>query len=111
MQLIEVYIPKHKYEDVKPALDKFSQESVWKEYEINDRVLMRMIVAEEEVEEVLDYLEAVSSMSEGFETILFPVHTYFSRETIKEKETEEKSNKKNVSNEEKGRLLRQVAKS
>ncbi|WP_146816020.1 TIGR00341 family protein [Alkalibacillus haloalkaliphilus] len=106
MQLIEVYIPKHKYEDVKPALDKFSQESVWKEYEINDRVLMRMIVAEEEVEEVLDYLEAVSSMSEGFETILFPVHTYFSRETIKEKETEEKSNKKNVSNEEKGRLLR-----
>ncbi|GAA0470925.1 TIGR00341 family protein [Alkalibacillus silvisoli] len=104
MQLIEVYIPKHKYEDVKPALDEFSQESVWKEYEINNRVLMRMIVAEDEVEEVLDYLEAISSMSEGFETILFPVHTYFSRETIEEREKDEKKEEKDQKD--KGKLLR-----
>ncbi|WP_188207023.1 TIGR00341 family protein [Alkalibacillus aidingensis] len=105
IQLIEVYIPKENFEDVESALSNFSGKSVWKENELADRILFRMIVAEEDVEEVLDYLEAISTLSEGFETILFPVHTYFSRETIEKREQNEKD-KKEESTEEKGKLLR-----
>ncbi|WP_035512593.1 TIGR00341 family protein [Halalkalibacillus halophilus] len=82
MQLVEVYIPKDRYDAVEQVLKDFSSRGAWKENELETRYLIRMIVADDDVEEVLDYLEAISTLTEGFETILSPVHTYFSRKTI-----------------------------
>ncbi|MDQ0159894.1 TIGR00341 family protein [Alkalibacillus salilacus] len=104
MQLIEVYIPKEQYDNVKPALNGFSQQSVWKAYELEDRVLLRMIVDDDEVEDVLDYLEAVSTLSDGFETILFPVNTYISRETIEKRDNPDEKQEEDKGDQ--GKLLR-----
>ncbi|MET3683552.1 putative hydrophobic protein (TIGR00341 family) [Alkalibacillus flavidus] len=104
MQLIEVYIPKTQYDNVTPALEGFSQESVWKAYELEDRVLVRIVVEDDDVEDILDYLEAVSSLADGFETILFPVNTYLSRQAIQERDNPKEQDEQE--DDDQGKLLR-----
>ncbi|MFD2639313.1 TIGR00341 family protein [Piscibacillus salipiscarius] len=108
LQLVEVYVPKKNYHFVVEKLRSYSREGTWKEEEISqERVLIRMIISTDYVEEVLNYLETVSRSSEGFETILFPVHTYFSHKTIqKENDNKEENKQEEEQEQEKNRFLR-----
>ncbi|GEL76938.1 TIGR00341 family protein [Tenuibacillus multivorans] len=86
LQLVEVYIPNENYHFVVEKLRSFSREGTWKEEQQEERMLVRMIISSDYVEEVLNYLETISRATEGFETILYPVHTYFSHQSIEEEE-------------------------
>ncbi|MBB6451819.1 putative hydrophobic protein (TIGR00341 family) [Salirhabdus euzebyi] len=101
MQLIEAYIPNKHYEKTAEKLFAFPHKSHWVSEESADIKLVRMIVEHKQVEEILNYLEGVANVVDGFQTILFPVQTYISRETLnedmqkeKEKETTESENSK-----------------
>ncbi|MGM8214776.1 TIGR00341 family protein [Bacillaceae bacterium W0354] len=104
MQLVEVYLPKKLYHIVEGKLKQFSRKGTWKEDERENRLLIRLIISEDQVEEVLNYLEQVSRMNDEVETMLFPVHTYFSKETIEE--DEQKAKEKNRNDEEKHKFIR-----
>ncbi|RPF50122.1 TIGR00341 family protein [Aquisalibacillus elongatus] len=101
LQLVEVYVPRRNYHFVVEKLRSFSREGTWKEVpQEDDRILIRMVISSDYVEEVLNYLETVSRSSEGFETILFPVHTYFSHQTIEEREQDEEEEESEENTEE-----------
>ncbi|MYL51081.1 TIGR00341 family protein [Halobacillus litoralis] len=104
LQLIEVYIPDQHFESIDEKLKKYDHRSYWVSSESEERMLVRILVQKSEVEEILNYLEGVSNVVEGFETLLIPVQTYLSKETIHE-ETKEKEEKEE-DEEEKSRLLR-----
>jgi hypothetical protein len=46
-----------------------------------------MVVKTADSQEILNYLENVSSVIDGFEVILLPVHSYMKRKHIDEKES------------------------
>ncbi|GEN55217.1 TIGR00341 family protein [Halobacillus faecis] len=104
LQLIEVYIPDQHFDSINEKLKKYDHRSYWVSSESEERMLVRILVQKNEVEEILNYLEEVSNVVEGFETLLIPVQTYISKETIHE-ETKEKEEKED-NEEEKSRLLR-----
>ncbi|WLR47698.1 TIGR00341 family protein [Halobacillus litoralis] len=104
LQLIEVYIPDQHFDSIDEKLKKYDHRSYWVSSESEERMLVRILVQKNEVEEILNYLEEVSNVVEGFETLLIPVHTYLSKETIHEETKEEEA--KEEDEEEKSRLLR-----
>ncbi|MRG86847.1 TIGR00341 family protein [Salinibacillus xinjiangensis] len=85
MQLIEIFIPMKHFEKTKTKLQEFPHLSFSTFKEREDLYLVRMVVESKDVEDILNYLESVSAVAEGFETILIPVQTYMSRETLQEK--------------------------
>ncbi|MCP8615315.1 TIGR00341 family protein [Salirhabdus salicampi] len=84
MHLIEVYVPEKHFEKTDEKLRSFSHKSYWVLKQSDGRRLIRIIVGGKEVEQVLDYFEEVSNVVEGFETLLIPLKSYLSRETIRE---------------------------
>ncbi|MBX0357279.1 TIGR00341 family protein [Halobacillus sp. Nhm2S1] len=104
LQLIEVYIPDQHFDSIDEKLKKYDHRSYWVSSESEERMLVRILVQKNEVEEILNYLEEVSNVVEGFETLLIPVQTYISKETIHEETKEEEEKEENE--EEKSRLLR-----
>ncbi|MBN9656117.1 TIGR00341 family protein [Halobacillus sp. GSS1] len=104
LQLIEVYIPDQYFDSIDEKLKKYDHRSYWVSSESEERMLVRILVQKNEVEKILNYLEEVSNVVEGFETLLIPVQTYISKETIHEETKEEKE--KEDDEEEKSRLLR-----
>ncbi|UOQ43596.1 TIGR00341 family protein [Halobacillus salinarum] len=104
LQLVEVYIPHHHFEAIDEKLKEFDHQSYWLSTESEERMLVRILVKTRDVEEILNYLEGVSNVVEGFETMLIPVQTYFSKETVNEgSKDEEESKEKEKEN---ARLLR-----
>ncbi len=89
LQLIEAYIPNKHFESVDENLRDHPHTSYWVSSESKERMLVRILVDSDEVEDILNYLESVANVAEGFETLLIPVRTYLSRATLNE-ETEEK---------------------
>ncbi|REJ05763.1 TIGR00341 family protein [Halobacillus trueperi] len=104
LQLIEVYIPDKHFDSINEKLNGYDHRSYWVSSESEERMLVRILVQKNEVEEILNYLEEVSNVVEGFETLLIPVQTYISKETIHEETKEEKAQEDDE--EEKSRLLR-----
>lgn len=88
LQLIEVYIPDQHFESIHEKLQGFDHQSFWVSSESEERMLVRILAQTSDVEEILNYLEGVSNVVEGFETMLIPVHTYLSKATVN-KETKE----------------------
>ncbi|SEH95220.1 TIGR00341 family protein [Halobacillus karajensis] len=105
LQLIEVYIPDQHFESIHEKLQTYTHRSYWVSRESEERVLVRILVKKNEVEEILNYLEGVSNVVEGFETMLIPVQTYLSKDTIHEELKEDKE-KKEGREEDKAHLLR-----
>ncbi|MYL18311.1 TIGR00341 family protein [Halobacillus litoralis] len=104
VQLIEVYIPDKHFESINDKLQQYDHRSYWISSESEERMLVRMLADTSDVEGILNYLEEVSNVVEGFETMLIPVQTYLSKETINESvEEEERGQEKE---EEKAKLLR-----
>ncbi|MCA0969745.1 TIGR00341 family protein [Halobacillus litoralis] len=103
LQLIEVYIPDRHFESINEKLQQFDHQSYWTSSESKERMLVRILVKTSHAEKILNYLEEVSNVVDGFETLLFPVQTYLSKETIHDelKEEAEKDKEK-----EKARLRR-----
>ncbi|MFG6116362.1 TIGR00341 family protein [Halobacillus sp. MO56] len=90
MQLVEVYIPNKRFESIYDKLEEFDSQSLWVSNESEERKLVRILVSTKDVEDVLDYLEGVAGVVDGFETMLLPVRAYFSKDTVnKADETEE----------------------
>ncbi len=102
VQLIEVYIPDKHFESINEKLQQYDHRSYWISSESEERMLVRMLADTSDVEEILNYLEGVSNVVEGFETMLIPVQTYLSKETINES-VEEEGEKQEA---EKAKLLR-----
>lgn len=75
LQLVEAYIPSKYYEKIDKKLQSFDLVSQWVETHPHGRTLVRMLVENEKSEEILNYLESVANVVEGFEVILFPVQT------------------------------------
>ncbi|RLQ93420.1 TIGR00341 family protein [Falsibacillus albus] len=94
LQLIEAYIPNKYLEQVDEKVQSFDHVSYWKGDRADDRVLIRLLVNSQQTEEILDYLESVSNLIDGFEVILFPVQAYITRETAEKKEEEEEDKSK-----------------
>jgi uncharacterized hydrophobic protein (TIGR00341 family) len=94
-QLIEVYVPNKHFEKVDESLRKFNHTSYWEfdHYESN-RKFIRILVEVIDTEEILNYLENVSNVIDGFEVLLFPVHTYLTRDTETEKDRHQKAKEK-----------------
>ncbi|QAS51777.1 TIGR00341 family protein [Halobacillus litoralis] len=105
LQLIEVYIPDQHFESINDKLQKYDHRSYWVSSESEERMLVRILVKKREVEEILNYLEEVSNVVEGFETLLIPVHTYLAKNTIHD-EAKEEEKKKDEAEKEKAHLLR-----
>ncbi|RDY70250.1 TIGR00341 family protein [Halobacillus sp. SY10] len=104
LQLIEVYIPDKHFDSINEKLNGYDHRSYWVSSESEERMLVRILVQKNEVEEILNYLEEVSNVVEGFETLLIPVQTYISKETIHEETKEEEAQEDDE--EERSRLLR-----
>ena len=104
LQLIEVYIPDQHFESIDENLKQYDHQSYWVSNEPEERILVRILVNTSEVEEILNYLEEVSNVVEGFETLLIPVQTYLSKNTIHEETKEEEAKQEN--DDEKAQLLR-----
>ncbi len=99
--MVEVYVPKHHYETVKEKLLSFDHQSIWVSNESEERKLLRILVDTNDVEEILNHLEEVSNVIEGFETMLIPVRAYFSKDTVNNPEEEAQENER-----ERAKLLR-----
>lgn len=99
LQLIEAYVPHKHFERIDESLQKYSHVSYWVSSESEDRKLIRMLVETSGVEEVLNYLESVSHVADGFEVMLFSVKTYITRKLPEEEEQKKKK-------EEEGKLQR-----
>lgn len=98
LQLIEAYVPNKRFEKINDSLQKFSRVSYWVSSESEERKLIRILVNTSESEEILNYLESVANIADGFEVMLLPVQTYITRpsedaDVIKKKQEEEKVNK------------------
>lgn len=106
LQLIEVYIPDKHFNSIDEKLKSFSHHSYWISTESEERKLVRILVESVDVEEILNYLEGISNVADGFETMLIPVKTYISRGTTQKKEIEKDSpnGKKKNENEHSGLL-------
>lgn len=86
LQLIEAYVPNKHFEKINQSLQEFSHVSYWVSYESEKRKLIRILVNTSETEEILNYLEKIASVADGFEAILLPIQTYITRpETDQEK--------------------------
>ncbi|QHE51208.1 TIGR00341 family protein [Pontibacillus sp. HMF3514] len=90
LQLIESYIPNKHFESVDEKLRDHPHTSYWVSSESKERMLVRILVDSDEVEDILNYLESVANVAEGFETLLIPVRTYLSRATLNEEAEEKK---------------------
>ncbi|MGM0903793.1 MAG: TIGR00341 family protein [Bacillota bacterium] len=86
LQLVEAYIPDKYFDKVTESLHKFPLVSYWVSRESEERKLIRVLVETKNTEEVLNYLENVSNVVDGFEVLLFPVQSYLTRLTDEEKE-------------------------
>ncbi|KGX83280.1 TIGR00341 family protein [Pontibacillus marinus] len=104
LQLIEAYIPNKHFESVDEKLRDHPHTSYWVSSESKERMLVRILVDSDEVEDILNYLESVANVAEGFETLLIPVRTYLSRATLNE-ETEEKKKEVEEGEEEEDQAL------
>ncbi|GGD16156.1 TIGR00341 family protein [Pontibacillus salipaludis] len=105
LQLIEAYVPDKHFEKVNEKLQEQPHTSYWVSSESEERMLIRILVDSDEVEEILNYLESVSNVVDGFETMLIPVRTYLSRETLNS-ESKEETTQEDADEEEKQILLR-----
>ncbi|WJE16715.1 TIGR00341 family protein [Halobacillus sp. ACCC02827] len=103
LQLIEAYIPDRHFQKVDQKLKEYTHRSYWVSDEPEERKLIRMLTDTNEVESILNYLESISNVIDGFETMLFPVQTYISRQTVEEDADRENEGTKE---EEKRLLLR-----
>ncbi|QHS21549.1 TIGR00341 family protein [Virgibacillus sp. MSP4-1] len=101
MQLIEAYIPKKHYEETNRALQEFPHLSYRTFKEDENMMLVRIVTESGHVEDILNYLENETNVDEGFETILLPVQTYISKQTL-----EDKNNEKEHEEEEDSKLVR-----
>ncbi|SES96091.1 TIGR00341 family protein [Salinibacillus kushneri] len=88
MQLIEAYIPKRHFEETNRALQEFPHLSYMTFREGENMLLVRMVVESSSVEEILNYLEHETNVVEGFETVLIPVQTYISKQTLQNVDNE-----------------------
>jgi len=96
LQLVEAYIPEKYFEKVTASLYKFPLVSYWISKESEDRKLIRLLVETKNTEEVLNYLETVSNVVDGFEVLLFPVRSYLTRLTEEDKEKIEEVEKEDT---------------
>jgi uncharacterized hydrophobic protein (TIGR00341 family) len=90
LQLIEAYIPKKHFEKVDEKLRKFDATSYVVRDHSKEKCLVRMIVKTTESENILNYLESIINVVEGFEATLFPVQSHIRRKTETEIEEEKK---------------------
>ncbi|UII54240.1 TIGR00341 family protein [Cytobacillus spongiae] len=79
LQLIEAYIPSKYLEKVDVGLKKFNYHSLWTSLEIENRVHIRILVRSIDTEEVLNYLENIATVLDGFEVFLIPVQSYITK--------------------------------
>jgi uncharacterized hydrophobic protein (TIGR00341 family) len=96
IQLIEAYIPEKYFEKVHERLQSYPHVSYWVSTEYKGRKLIRVLVETKNTEEILNYLESVTHVIDGFEVMLFPVQTYISR-SVEESELIKKEEKKSSS--------------
>ncbi|WP_101843351.1 TIGR00341 family protein [Halobacillus sp. Marseille-P3879] len=94
LQLIEVYVPPSNVESFTRKLDNFSYETYWEEKKADGRTLFRVVARKGNVEDILNELEEVSHQIDGFETVLFPVRSYFSKDTFDAEDNDEKQKAK-----------------
>lgn len=114
LQLVEAYIPDKYFEKVTESLHKFALVSYWVSRESEERKLIRVLVETKNTEEVLNYLENVSNVVDGFEVLLFPVQSYLTRLTEEEKEKikqEEKADTTKIQRASRHELLGAIEKS
>ncbi len=105
LQLIEAYIPNKHFDSVDEKLKDHPHTSYWVSSESKERMLVRILVDSDQVEGILDYLEEVSNVVDGFETMLIPVRTYLSRDTLNE-DAEEKKEEEESEDEDQAMLMR-----
>jgi uncharacterized hydrophobic protein (TIGR00341 family) len=93
LQLIEAYIPSKYFEKIDQKLTLYSSVSYWVHHHSEDKTLIRMVVKTVDSEEILNYLESVSSVIDGFEVMLLPVHSYIKRKHDEDKKVQEQEEK------------------
>ena len=105
LQMVEAYIPTKYVEKIEEKIKDFDVVNFWKMKQSEETIFLRMLVKLEDTEEVLNYLESVANLIDGFEIILLPVHTYLTRKTEEEIEKKQEKKKKD-DEEEKNKILR-----
>ncbi len=91
LQLVEVHVPPSHLKEFQKQLKKFTFQTYWVEKEIDGRTLYRILLKTDNVEEILNDLEEVSNIVDGFETLLLPVRAYFSKGSKEKQKEEEKA--------------------
>lgn len=94
LQLIEAYVPDKYFKKIDASLREYSHVSYWVSSESKDRMLIRILVKTGNTEEILNYLEKISHVTEGFEVLLFPVQTYITRDSDDEEEVTKRQKEK-----------------
>lgn len=114
LQLVEAYIPNKHFEKITASLQKYPIVSFWVSRESDDRKLIRILVETKNTEEILDYLENVTNVADGFEVLLLPVRSYLTRLSDEEKELikqEEKEDARKIQRASRHELLGSIEKS
>lgn len=107
LQLVEAYVPLKYYKKIDESIRELPHVSYWisKEAAVdNKKILIRVLVETKHTEGVLNYLENVTNIVDGFEVMLLPVQTYITRE--KQLEQKEKQKKDQKEEKEKIQILR-----
>ncbi|WP_339216423.1 TIGR00341 family protein [Ornithinibacillus sp. FSL M8-0202] len=96
LQLIEAYVPEQIFDRTDEALKNYPHVSYWISKETAERTLIRVLVRTKDTEEILNYLEKQAQLTEGFEVLLFPVHTYMKQLSKEEKEQRQQETEENT---------------
>jgi len=79
LRLVEIVLPDDTEKDVEDILSEFQVTQVWLERSPDKRIFMKLLIAAEKTEAVLDVFEKRYSKREGFRIVLLPVEAALPR--------------------------------
>jgi uncharacterized hydrophobic protein (TIGR00341 family) len=87
LQLLEIYTPRE-FLDMKKIKGNFPVVDYWTFEESEKRMLTRILLETNDVEQILNYLENLPSDKNAYQVMLLPVQTYLPREDVEEEDKE-----------------------
>lgn len=89
LQLLEIYTPRG-FLNMEEIKDNFPVVAYWAFEESKERMLTKVLLETNDVEQILNYLEKLPVSKNEYQVMLLPVQTFLPREEVEEEEDKEK---------------------
>ncbi|WP_018933639.1 TIGR00341 family protein [Gracilibacillus lacisalsi] len=89
LQLIEVYIPAHRFERFLDEVEEYHVIEKWYTQISEEEQLVKILIEKKYAEEILDFLEVNDRGQENIRALLYNISTYVPRVEVDEEEEEE----------------------